>query len=174
MARSNLHSHDEEYQSSIWDAQLKRKMLVTFVFFGAGLLFAWEYGRIYGESAAPTEVVFAAEQAKREELFWNQLLALYPGYPQQLRQDAVTMGKRACAKLQSGWEPTRVLAFLSQDSAPALSDELPTPAGQTQFWIGLENAAALSLCPQQALKLEGWLDGLEVKQADAPQNPTSE
>ena len=85
MARSNLHSHDEEYQSSIWDAQLKRKMLVTFVFFGAGLLFAWEYGRIYGESAAPTEVVSAAEQAKREELFWNQLLALYPGYPQQLR-----------------------------------------------------------------------------------------
>lgn len=148
-----------KYQSSIWDKKTKKTMIVTFVFLAAGLLFSWEFGQINGKNSENKTGISAAQETK----FWNQLKFLNPGYPVTLRQETLEMGKRICAKLEAGWDPTRVLSYISQDSAKEDQKKMPTPAAQVLFWIGLEETAAEHLCPQQAKKLDGWMKNLEPK-----------
>lgn len=162
MRRRNRHNHDSE-DAPIWDAKTKKTMIVTFIFLAAGLLFAWEFGQIYGkaESGRP------ADAKAREATFWSQMTFLNPDLDPELRAAATEMGWRACDKLESGWDPTRVLAFLSEDNA-AGNNRLPMPATQVQFWIGLEQSATMSLCPEQEPKLKGWLENFEPKPVPSP------
>lgn len=153
-----------EPEEPIWDAKTKKTMIITFVFLAAGLLFAWEFGKIHGEASEKP-----ADATVREEKFWRQVNFLNPNYPAELRKDTIEMGWRACRKLEAGWEPTRVLSYLSQDSPATDAHKLPMPASQVLFWVGLEQSATLTLCPDQAAKLEGWMDDLEPKAVTIPE-----
>lgn len=151
------------FESEIWDTKTKKTMIVTFVFFATGMLLAWQFGQIHGEAGERP-----ADVRARETQFWNRIQYLNPGYPVDLRADATEMGWRVCTKLEAGWSPTRVLSFISQTNESAAS-KLPTPASQVLFWVGLEQSAVLSLCPDQAGKLEGWMENLEPKPPAIPE-----
>lgn len=146
------------FQSQIWDRKTKKTMIITFAFLAAGLLFAWAFGQIHGEAEARP-----ADAPAREAQFWKQLRYLNPKYPADLRADATEMGWRVCAKLEAGWSPTRVLSFISEADIVNNQQKMPTPASQVLFWVGLQQSAALTLCPDQAEKLEGWMENLEPK-----------
>lgn len=144
---------------TLWDSSTKKTMIITFIFFATGLLLAWEFGRMQGPASEKP-----ADAPSREEAFWSQIQFLTPEYPSELRSDIIEVGWRACRKLEAGWDPTRVLSYLSEDQETAKSSKLPTPANQVLFWVGVEQSAALTLCPDQAGKLEGWMENLEPKQ----------
>lgn len=152
---------DDADETKIWDKRMKKTMIGAFVFFAAGLLLAWAFGNVNGNNPAQRP----ADASAREETYWKQITFLNPGFPTELRKEVTKMGWRACGKLESGWSPTQVLAFISESDSGFDADKLPMPATQVQFWIGVEQSAAMSLCPDQESKLDGWLENFAPKPA---------
>ncbi|MST50642.1 DUF732 domain-containing protein [Mobiluncus porci] len=150
--------------SGVWDKRMKKTMIGAFVFFAAGLLFAWGFGKFNG-----TAEERPADATAREQAYWKQIQFLNPNYPDDLRDEVTEMGWRACGKLESGWTPTQVLSFLMEDNSAPDPQKLPTPATQVMFWMGVEQSAALAICPDQASKLEGWMENLEPKTVTVPE-----
>lgn len=159
-----LRDSEDDADEAIWDRKMKKTMIGAFVFFAAGLLLAWEFGHLNGNHPEQR----TADVSAREQTYWKQITFLNPGFPPELRKEVTKMGWRACGKLESGWNPTQVLAFISESDSGFDSDKLPMPATQVQFWIGVEQSAAMSLCPKQESKLDGWLENFAPKPAPTP------
>lgn len=153
----------DKNRSTVWDKNTTRSVAVAFAFLALGILISWQWQRTVGK--LETDVI--TDRPQREAAYWSQIEFLNPDLDPALKDDAIEMGWRVCAKMSAGWSQEQTLAYISQEQSKWNTSEdkearkKPMLTGQLVFWSSLQDAAGRTLCPEYQEKVNKSGQGVE-------------